>query len=462
EAEFQYNYDEVLEKSILFYEAERSGRLPANNRIPYRGDSALGDQGNQGQDLTGGWYDAGDHVKFGFPMAFATTTLAWGILEFRDGYEAAGQYNLALDSIRWTLNYFLKAHVSDNEFYGQVGDANTDHAYWGRPEDMTMERPAWSISPSAPGSDLAAETAAALAAGYLVFRDSDAAFANNLLAHSRTLYDFALNNRGIYSQSISNAAGFYASSAYEDELAWGAAWLYRATEEQEYLDRAYEFGTTTNTAWAYDWNEKIVGYQLLLTTSAGQTDFLPRVENFLRNWFPGGSVQYTPLGLAWLAQWGPNRYAANAAFIALVSAKYNILASESEQFARSQIHYMLGDAGRSYVVGFGNNPPQQPHHRSSSCPDQPAECDWDEFNQPGPNYQILYGALVGGPDQNDQFEDLRSDYIRNEVANDYNAGFQGAVAALRAIQLRDGKFLEQKLISEEDLNSAVDHHHHHH
>nr|ACE75511.1 beta-1,4-endoglucanase [Eisenia andrei] len=435
----QYNYDEVLEKSILFYEAERSGYLPADNRIPYRGDSALGDQGNQGQDLIGGWYDAGDHVKFGFPMAISTTTLAWGILEFREAYEAAGQYNWALDSIRWPLEYFIKAHVSDNEFYGQVGDGNIDHSYWGRPEEMTMERPAWSITPSNPGSDLAAETAAALAAGYLVFRDLDAAYASTLLDHSRTLYDFAYNNRGIYSDSIPNAGEFYPSNGYEDELAWGAAWLYRATGEQYYLDRAYEFGSTSDVAWAYDWDEKTVGYQLLLTTFAGQTDFQPPVEDFLRNWFPGGSVHYTPLGLAWLIEWGANRYAANAAFIALVAAKYNILAAEAEQFARSQIHYMLGDAGRSYVVGFGNNPPQQPHHSSSSCPDLPAECDWDEFENPGPNYQILYGALVGGPDQNDQYQDLRSDYVKNEVTNDYNAGFQGAVAGLRAIQLRDGK-----------------------
>ena len=53
----QYDYDEVLHKSILFYEAQRSGKLPANNRVPWRGDSALGDQGENGEDLTGGWYD---------------------------------------------------------------------------------------------------------------------------------------------------------------------------------------------------------------------------------------------------------------------------------------------------------------------------------------------------------------------------------------------------------------------
>ena len=56
-ADMKYNYAEVLQKSILFYEAQRSGRLPADNRIPWRGDSALQDHGAGGEDLTGGWYD---------------------------------------------------------------------------------------------------------------------------------------------------------------------------------------------------------------------------------------------------------------------------------------------------------------------------------------------------------------------------------------------------------------------
>ena len=56
-------------------------------------------------------------------------------------------------------------------FLCQVAHGQTDHDYWGRPEDMTMDRPSYYISPEAPGSDLAAETAAAFAASYLVFRD---------------------------------------------------------------------------------------------------------------------------------------------------------------------------------------------------------------------------------------------------------------------------------------------------
>ena len=52
----KYDYGKALGLSILFYDAQRSGRLPANNPIPWRGDSAVND-GDNGHDLSGGWYD---------------------------------------------------------------------------------------------------------------------------------------------------------------------------------------------------------------------------------------------------------------------------------------------------------------------------------------------------------------------------------------------------------------------
>jgi hypothetical protein len=53
----KYNYDDVLHKSILFYAAQRSGNLPVDNPIPWRADSALKDRGDNGEGLTGGWYN---------------------------------------------------------------------------------------------------------------------------------------------------------------------------------------------------------------------------------------------------------------------------------------------------------------------------------------------------------------------------------------------------------------------
>jgi len=48
---------EVLRFSLLFYEAQRSGKLPADQKVTWRKDSALNDRGKQGEDLTGGYYD---------------------------------------------------------------------------------------------------------------------------------------------------------------------------------------------------------------------------------------------------------------------------------------------------------------------------------------------------------------------------------------------------------------------
>ena len=52
-----YDYKEVLRDSLLFYEAQRSGKLPADQKVTWRKDSALNDKGEQGEDLTGGYYD---------------------------------------------------------------------------------------------------------------------------------------------------------------------------------------------------------------------------------------------------------------------------------------------------------------------------------------------------------------------------------------------------------------------
>ena len=61
---------------------------------------------------------------------------------------------------------------------------------------------------------------------------------------------------------------------------------------------------------------------------------------------------------------------------------------------------------------------------------KPAPCGWEAQQNPGPNPHTLYGAMVGGPGANDDYKDNRQDYVHNEVACDYNAGFQAAVAGV--------------------------------
>ncbi|XP_071145715.1 endoglucanase G-like [Mytilus edulis] len=435
----KYNYDEVLEKSILFYAAQRSGKLPADNPIPWRNDSAVLDKGQNGEDLTGGWYDAGDNVKFGFPMSATVTILAWGLLEFKDAYFASEELGEMYDCIRWPLEWMLKCHTGKNELYVQVGDGGKDHAFWGRPEDMKMDRPAFKITATNPGSDVAAEYAAAMAVGSMVFKEKDPAFSSKLLTHAKQLYDFAKTYKGVYSTSVPEAAAYYRSVMYEDELSWGGAWLYRATNDSQYLDDA-EKNYQTGAAWGQSWDDKNTGNMILLYNITKKDIYKQDLELTFKNWMPGGTggdaLPYTPKGLAFRLQWGSLRYASNMAFMALLAAEVGMHPTEYRKWAKSQIGYALGDTGRSFVVGFGVNPPSRPHHRGSSCPMIPGPCSDLNKQADAPNPHTLFGALVGGPGQNDQYTDDRNNYINNEVACDYNAGFQSAVAGLKSLHLR--------------------------
>lgn len=89
----------------------------------------------------------------------------------------------------------------------------------------------------------------------------------------------------------------------------------------------------------------------------------------------------------------------------------------------------------SYIVGYGDRYPVQVHHRSASIPwnNQPYNCDdgkrW--LNSKDPNPQVLLGAMVGGPDTNDNFMDQRTNQKFTEPSIASNAGLVAALIALQ-------------------------------
>ncbi|HET6531082.1 MAG TPA: glycoside hydrolase family 9 protein, partial [Actinoplanes sp.] len=438
-----YSYGEALQKSLLFYEAQVAGRKPAWNRVSWRGDSAMRDGSDVGLDLTGGWFDAGDHVKFGLPMAFTTTMLAWGAVENRAAYASSGQLTHLLNNLRVPNDYFIKAHPAPNVLYGQVGKGDDDHKWWGPAEVMPMARPAYKIDASCGGSELAAETAAAMAASSMVFRPTDPAYADRLLTHARQLYTFADTVRKTYHECITDVTAFYRSwSGYADELVWGAIWLHRATGDAAYLAKAeagYDAqGNENQTStkmykWTISWDNKQYGNYVLLARLTGKQKYLDDANRWL-DWFTvgvnGEKVRTSPGGMVVVDSWGALRYAANTAFVALVHSDHltdPVRQQRYHDFAVRQINYALGDNPRrsSYVIGFGANPPQNPHHRTAHG------SWWDSQQVPVETRHVLYGALVGGPSApDDAYTDNRGDYVMNEVATDYNAGFTSAVARL--------------------------------
>ena len=441
------NYSSALSKSILFYEAQMSGPLPSWHRIPWRGDSGLNDGCDVGHDLTGGFHDAGDFVKFHFPQSFALNVLAWGMTEFKAGYQAAGEFENGLRILRWGIDHFKKCHANShpdfpNVFYAQVGDGNTDHAWWGRPEEMQMERPSMAITPKNPGSEMAAGASAAFSSAALVFGAHygwDDEYALDCLSRARQLLEFATEHRENYHQSVPDAAQFYKSwSGYNDEIVLAGAWIAKASQKLEPSSFAGDVAKAVGlyntfgigSGGEFSWDSKEAGAQLLMYQLTNEAKYKAQFDQFKQSILRKPT---TPAGMWFIQQWGSVRHAANAAFLFALDG--------DTKTAQSQIDYILGfGAGKTpkvdgkrgtYQVGYGRNSPTMPHHKAASCPAPPAACTWDNFKSASENPWTLYGAIIGGPDSaTDSFSNDRSNYVTNEVALDYNAGFQGVLAAL--------------------------------
>jgi hypothetical protein len=106
-----------------------------------------------------------------------------------------------------------------------------------------------------------------------------------------------------------------------------------------------------------------------------------------------------------------------------------------------QVDYILGNnnRGQSYLVGFGSNYPDQVHHRGASIvsikvDSQFVSClggyaDW--YNRASANPNLITGALVGGPDENDDFVDERNAYEMTEPTTYNTAPLVGVLARLQ-------------------------------
>ncbi|PIN07647.1 Cellulase [Handroanthus impetiginosus] len=460
-----HDYAEALSKSILFFEGQRSGYLPADQRLTWRGHSGLGDGWMVSADLTGGYYDAGDNVKFNFPMAFTTTMLAWSVVEFGQ-YMPPAELRNALVAIRWATDYLLKTVSQPNRIFVQVGDPIIDHNCWERPEDMDTARTVYKVDAPNPASDVAGETAAALAAASIAFRSSDPGYSETLLRTSTRVFEFADSYRGAYSDNSDIRAGvcpFYCDfDGYQDELLWGAAWLRRASQDDSYLNYLQNNGKTLgadDNINEFGWDNKHAGLNVLVSKEVLESSkyslqsYRASADSFMCTLIPESSsyhIEFSPGGLIYRPGGSNLQHATTISFLLLVYANYLEKSSQTvncgevsitplklRQIAQRQVHYILGEnpMGMSYMVGYSNVYPQRIHHRGSSIPstkDHPQTIGCKEgsiyFNSSDPNPNVLVGAIVGGPGEDDEYEDDRADFKKSEPTTYINAPFVGVLA----------------------------------
>lgn len=510
------NFAKALQYSLYFYDGNMCGdEVAENNRYTWRSDchtydnsvplQTMGDDYigtnlsqdfidtyydilNTGEaegtvDVAGGFHDAGDHVKFGLPEAYAGTTVSWGYYEFRQAYEETGQADHVETIIRYFCDYFMKCTFRDANgdvvaFCYQVGEGGIDHAYWQLPEIDTMARPAWFATADNPTTCNVANTAACLAINHLIFAESDPEYAAQCLDYAIALYDFATKNDKAIADTAQGPAAFYTSSKWEDDYCFASCWLYLITKEQQYLDNALPIvDFYAPPTYVYCWNDMWNGVALLLgvisddyvsdkTYSEAENpnglcdlamdyiaatnkspyeeiDFWACAAKAVNTYMTGGVGTITPQGYFWLNTWGSARYNTAAQFCALVYDKYNegkdrYNTSNPDyalsEWAKGQMEYLLGNnqtkflegeggtGSRCYLVGYDESSAKYPHHRAASGLTKCEDTDQQ--------LHVLFGALCGGPDAEDGHNDVTKDWIYNEVTIDYNAAVPGAAAGL--------------------------------
>ncbi|KAJ6692778.1 ENDO-14-BETA-GLUCANASE [Salix purpurea] len=464
-----HEYQEALSKSILFFEGQRSGYLPQDQRVTWRANSGLSDGWSYNTDLTGGYYDAGDNVKFGFPMAFTTTMLSWSVIEYGDSMPPNELRN-SLVAIRWATDYLLKTVSQPDRIFVQVGDPYGDHNCWERPEDMDTPRTVYAVDAPNPASDVAGETAAALAASSMAFRSSDPGYAETLLRNAIKAFQFADSYRGAYSDNSNirdGACPFYCDfDGYQDELLWGAAWLRRASSDDTYLSYLQNNGKTLgadDNINEFGWDNKHAGLNVLVSKEVLEGNmyslqsYKASADSFMCTLIPESSsshIEYTPGGLIYKPGGSNLQHATTISFLLLAYANYlerssqfvscgnvNVGPQSLRQQAKRQVDYILGDnpMGLSYMVGYSDRYPQRIHHRGSSLPsvkDHPEFIACKEgsiyFNSSNPNPNVLVGAIVGGPSHDDSYDDNRDDFRKSEPTTYINAPFVGVLAYFAA------------------------------
>ncbi|XP_009339798.2 endoglucanase 25 [Pyrus x bretschneideri] len=479
------NYTTALHQALFFFNAQRSGKLPKYNSVSWRGDSCLSDGNSNTKNLIGGYYDGGDASKFSFPASFAITMLSWSVIEYSAKYAALGELDHVKGIIKWGTDYLLNTFNSsaadsifnvvadvrggDDTDSSGGGDQEKTRNCWIRPEDIDHPRTGQECY-NCPA--LAAEMASALASASIVFKDNTN-YSKKLVHGADLLFKFANKGQGAkYTGSADATSPIYNSTGFWDEFLWGGSWLYLATGNLSYLQLVTnpDLGAQGKVLWTdpknrvLSWDNKHAGaflllsrlrlflnygypYEEMLRTFHSQVDetmcsYLPVFTSFNRT--KGGLIQLNN------GRPRPLQYVVCAAFLAQLYSDYvdaisapgwhcgsNFYPTEElRRFARTQIDYIIGKnpRGISYIVGFGERFPQQVHHRGASIPKNKIKygckggLKWRDSKKPNPN--IIVGAMVAGPDEHDNFQDVRSNYNYTEPTLAGNAGLVAALVAL--------------------------------
>ena len=469
------NYAEALALSLYFFDANACGSGITDGPLTWRGDchtydsqasldSSVGLSASEKEavknanggssiiDASGGYHDAGDHIKFSMTMGFATTSLAWSYFSYPDAFETAQCTDHLKYILKNACDYFMKVTFLDENdnviaYVDQIASEGEDHSIWTAPETQNMNRTVYWASPTTPIADSAGQMASALASSSLAFKDSDPAYSAECLKYAFALQEFASKYP---SYNATGRGGMYnGGESLKDDIVWAKLWCDLAenggTLPDGYTppatltgDKAYSTGEYDG--WLYCWGKVYSGYAGLLG-ELGYDGSKYKNEAGLEVRGSGGSSFSTSSYCSnW--GWGSARYNCALQGIAWRSGD-----STLEDSAKHQMDCILDSstAFKSYLVGYGDSYPLHYHHRASN-PGTGNPADNTSADH------VLYGALLGGPDSSGSYDDSQNSYGCTEPALDYNGCFVLAIAPLVSKYGGDASETQAVIASAEEIN----------
>jgi endoglucanase len=370
-------------------------------------------------DVTGGWYDAGDHGKYVVNGGISVGQLlsayerslhvaSASAAPFADGAlpvpEKGNGVPDLLDEARWELEFMLKMMVPDGQpLAGLVHHKIHDNEWTGLPLMPHLDEKLRELH--RPSTAAALNLAATAAQGSRLFQQYDAAFAEKLLAAAEKAYTAAKANPAIFATAEDGASGGgpYNDSDVSDEFYWAAAELFVTTGKQEYRADVEASPHATGEVFSprgFDWaSVAALGRMTLATVPSKlpETDRQAAVQSIVAaadrllevqagNSF--GQIYQTSDGSY---DWGSNHLLAQTAIV--VSRAYDLTGEKKYRDAVLEgLDYLFGRnaLNRSYVTGYGEVFSKNQHSRWFANQIDPS--------LPNPPK----GALAGGPNSSIQ------------------------------------------------------------
>jgi hypothetical protein len=437
------DYTELHRELIRFYGFQRAGTANGDPHNPFYDHAPYphANDNHNGHALDGGWYDAGDFVKFGLPLGYSVYVLlkgydVWpGAYDDRDSWDYTGNADGIpdiLNEVKVASDYLLKAVIDENTIVMDVGNASRDHGQLSESGYQNAQRIPHREVYLADGADVPGLYAAALALMASLYAPYDDAYAQRCLTKARKAFTFCTTHQrvGTTVQKDWNNGGqpYYGTDTWADKMACGAIELYRATGEQVYLTWARDLMAQVTRHFyvlGYANCGDLAAFELYRQGETGPAGAWISDVNLAINRVVSRSGLLVT-GAFVNSNWGVCRDAATAAFSAALA--YMVKGdNQYRDFAFEQINWVAGFSphSTSYITRYDGGP-RHPHHRN-------------DITLGG----LLRGGIMSGPTPQGPFDptqpenstwifsDVADKYTNTEVALDYNAGAIGTVAFIR-------------------------------